>query len=62
MEFAFALLNLFFLTIFLFSAKFAIIFLFTSKKCDKKDNCICFLGPFLAISAMALALGLIIAR
>ncbi|MEI5908146.1 hypothetical protein WAK64_13890 [Bacillus spongiae] len=55
------LLLLFLVTIFFFSATFAVIFLFQRGKCDKKDNCLCFIGPFIAIAAVAIALGLIIA-
>ncbi|MEI5908141.1 hypothetical protein WAK64_13865 [Bacillus spongiae] len=55
------LLFFFLVTIFLFSATFAVIFLFQRGKCDKKDNCLCFLGPFLAIGAVAIAVGILIA-
>ncbi|MEI5906955.1 hypothetical protein WAK64_07780 [Bacillus spongiae] len=60
MDMALILLNLFLFVVFLFSATFAVILLFTG--CSKDSNkCLCFLGPFLAIAAVALALGLIIA-
>ncbi|MEI5908142.1 hypothetical protein WAK64_13870 [Bacillus spongiae] len=54
------LLLLFLVTIFFFSATFAVIFLFQRGKCDKKDNCLCFLGPFIAIAAVAIAIGIIL--
>ncbi|MEI5906605.1 hypothetical protein WAK64_05985 [Bacillus spongiae] len=54
-EIVFFLLVTVLLLILFFSAAFAVIFLL-----KKKDNCLCFLGPFIAIGAVAIALGIII--